>query len=394
VDFGTSTRAVSPGNLSGTPVQVHFDPASSTPIALVADKVIPPIPAAVETDTTKFIKFQSQILSKWWGQPIYLGAIVQLPVGYDTHPGVKYPIVYNQGHFQSGPSTGSGRGGPSTGSGRGGGGGRGGAQAAAPAGPAPRMITVSLQHPSPYYDDSYGVNSQNNGPYGDAIMQELVPAIESRFRVIREPWARMLTGGSTGGWIALAHQIFYPDFYGGAFASCPDSVDFRYHQIVNIYSDANAYWVDKGWMKIDRPDTRSLDGNVTSTMKDDENWSELVQGDHHDPAASGTSEAAQPGRARWLPSADLEQEDRQKSTRRSPRNSERTTTSQHRGDELTTLGPKIANKINICVGDATLPPEHGRPHVRHVHSQRGQSGMDRRNRLPADGAPLLGPARR
>src|SRR5579859_761629 len=92
----------------------------------------------------------------------------------------------------------------------------------------PRFIFVTLQHPSPYYDDSYGVNSANNGPFGDAIMQELIPAIETKFRVIRQPWARMLSGGSTGGWIALAHQVFYPDFYGGSFASCPDSVDFNY----------------------------------------------------------------------------------------------------------------------------------------------------------------------
>ena len=47
------------------------------------------------------------------------------------------------------------------------------------------MILVTLQHPSPYYDDSYGVNSANNGPYGDAIMQELIPAVETQFRVDR-----------------------------------------------------------------------------------------------------------------------------------------------------------------------------------------------------------------
>ena len=55
----------------------------------------------------------------------------------------------------------------------------------------------------------------------------------------------MLTGGSTGGWIALAHQVFYPDFYGGTFSLCPDGVDFRYHQIVNIYKDDNAYFIDR-----------------------------------------------------------------------------------------------------------------------------------------------------
>ena len=62
--------------------------------------------------------------------------------------------------------------------------------------------------------------------------------------------------------IALAHQILYPDFYGGAWASCPDAVDFRYHQIVNVYQDANAYWIDKGWTKVERPNQRRPDGNI------------------------------------------------------------------------------------------------------------------------------------
>jgi len=184
-------------------------------------------------------------------------------------------------------------------------------------------------------------------------MQELIPAIETKFRVIREPWARLLTGGSTGGWIALAHQIFYPDFYGGAFASCPDAVDFRYHQIVNVYADPNAYWVDKGWMKIDRPDTRSPDGNVTSTMKD-ENWFELVQGDRsrsggqwdiweatYSPVGADgypvpiwnkkTGEIDKKVADYWKQHYDL-------------RNIVET--------NWTTLGLKIANKINIYVGDA------------------------------------------
>lgn len=334
----------SPGNISGAPVQIHFDPASSAPITLTADQVIPPIPAAVDTDTTKFIKIQSQILSKWWGQPMYLGAIVTLPAGYDTHPDVKYPVVYNQGHFPRGPVAGAGRGGA-----RGG----GGAGAAAATGPEPRMITVQLQHPSPYYDDSYGVNSANNGPYGDAIMQELIPAVESKFRIIREPWARMLTGGSTGGWIAVAHQVFYPDFYGGTFASCPDAVDFRYHQIVNIYQDANAYWIDKGWTKVARPGERSPDGNVTYSMSD-ENWYELVQGDH---SRSGGQwdiwEAAYgPVGADGYPVPiwnkktgviDKKVADYWKQ-HYDLRNIVETNWS--------TLGPKIANKLNIYVGDA------------------------------------------
>jgi hypothetical protein len=335
----------SPGNLYGDPMQIHFDPSSAAPIRLVADKVIPPIQVPPDTESVKRIKIQSQILTKWWGQPIYLGATISLPKDYAAHPDVKYPIVYSEGHFSLNPPGGNGGGrGASTGAGQG---------TPADAGPSPRLIWVSLQHPSPYYDDSYGVNSENNGPYGDAIMQELIPAVESQLRVIREPWARILTGGSTGGWIALAHQIFYPDFYGGTFALCPDGVDFRYHQIVNVYDDANAYWVDRGWTKLERPDTRRPDGNVTSMMKD-ENWFELVQGDHSrsggqwdiwEATYSPVGPDGYPKRiwdkktgvidkdvaAYWKQHYDL-------------RNILET--------HWATLGPKVANKINVYVGDA------------------------------------------
>lgn len=256
----------SPGNLYGKPVKIHFDPHSGTPIHLVADQVIPPVKQPADTSYVKHIRIKSAILSRWWGHPIYFGATILLPRGYAEHPHTRYPIVYDEGHFTL----------------------------RAPMGfdyphygfhdywladGTPRMIVVTLQHPSPYYDDSYAVNSANNGPYGDAIHKELIPAIESRFRVIGKPWARILTGGSTGGWIAVALQVFHPTFYGGSFALCPDSLDFRYHQIVNIYKDKNAYYKQHGWVRVERPDTRETDGNITSMMKD-ENHYELAVGDH------------------------------------------------------------------------------------------------------------------
>jgi hypothetical protein len=254
----------SPGNILGDPRKVAFNPKSPTPIRLVATKTIPAIQPPADTAMVKRIRIRSAILTKWWGQPIYLGATVLLPKDYDKHPEVRYPVNYIHGHFSLRAPGGFGR------------------------DPAfdnlwlardtPRFLYVTLQHPSPYYDDSYGVNSENNGPYGDAIIQELIPAVERRFRAIGEPWARMLSGTSTGGWIAAAHLVFYPDFYGGSFASCPDSVDFSYHQIVDVYNDANAYFFDKGWLKVDRPNERRPDGNIQSMMKD-ENWYELVVGD-------------------------------------------------------------------------------------------------------------------
>ncbi len=259
----------SPGNIYGDPVTITWNPKSSTPVKLVADKVIPPVQVPADNESVKRIKLQSALLSKWWGHPIFLGATILLPRDYDKHPDVKYPVVYQHGHFSLrapggfGATTGNGAAFTSYWNADG----------------TPRVILVTLQHPSPYYDDSYGVNSENNGPYGDAIMQELLPAIETQFRVLRQPWARLLTGGSTGGWISLAHQVMYPDSYGGTWSLCPDGVDFRYHQIVDIYADSNAYWRKRGsWMSIDRPDSRRPDGNIQTMMKD-ENWFELAVGD-------------------------------------------------------------------------------------------------------------------
>ncbi len=126
---------------------------------------------------------------------------------------------------------------------------------------------MSIQHANPYYDDSYGVNSANVGPYGDAIVKELIPYVEKRFRWIGEPWSRALYGGSTGGWIALAQQIFYPDFFNGSWCSCPDPVDFRAYQQIDIYKDRNAYWADSEWKRVPRIDRRDTNGDVTATME-------------------------------------------------------------------------------------------------------------------------------
>jgi hypothetical protein len=324
----------SPGNLYGDPVRITFDPNDPKPIRLAADRAIPPIVVPADSGNVRRIRIQSSILTRWWGQPIYLGATVLLPKDYDRHPGVKYPVVYDEGHFSlRAPRVGS-----------------------TPywdADGTPRMIVVTLQHPSPYYDDSYGVNSANNGPYGDAIMQELIPAVESRFRVIGQPWARLLTGGSTGGWISLAKQVMYPDFYGGTWSLCPDAVDFRYHQIVNVYADTNAYWLDRGWMKLDRPTQRRPDGNILAMMKD-ENWFELAVGDHSRSGGQWDIWEATYGPV-GADGYPVRIWDKQTGV------IDHTVADywkQHYDlrhileTNWATLGPKVANKINVYVGDA------------------------------------------
>ena len=107
----------------------------------------------------------------------------------------------------------------------------------------PRVLLVEIQHPTPFYDDSYAVNSANNGPYGDAIMYELVPEIERRFRGIGQGWARFTYGGSTGGWEAMAVQMFYPDDVQRRVGRLPRSRSTSAHYtVVNIYEDENAYY--------------------------------------------------------------------------------------------------------------------------------------------------------
>jgi hypothetical protein len=105
------------------------------------------------------------------------------------------------------------------------------------------------------------------GPYGDAFTRELIPFLEEEFRMIPQGWARILAGGSTGGWEALAIQIFNPETFGGAWGWCPDPVDFHYYQIVNVYEDDNAYSWGGEWVRAERPNARRPDGNVVSTIR-------------------------------------------------------------------------------------------------------------------------------
>ena len=269
---------VSPGNLYSDVSKVTIDPAEKRTITLSCKNEIPPVVVPPDTEWVKRIKFRSKILTEFWGQPIYLGATVLLPKGYDEHPDVYYPVNYDQGHFSLRaphgfrPEEPASAGTPA----------RGGSEFYKYwiSDECQRMLAVTFQHPCPYYDDSYAVNSANVGPYGDAIMQELIPYIEEHFRIIREPYARVLSGGSTGGWESLALQIFQPDFFGGTWSACPDPVDFRYYELINIYKDENAYYREHSKIKTERPEARDTDGQPWYTIRDTYYY-EWTLGDKH-----------------------------------------------------------------------------------------------------------------
>jgi hypothetical protein len=260
-----------PGNAISAPTELTIDPLAGGSARLTIDQVIQPehpIPAGgtlqqgnyPETDRVKFVKIRSELLSGFWGKDMYIGANVLLPEGYDQST-QHYPVMYMQGHFPGGRAP---LGYSDEGQGRGR---SAGLSEYWRSSGSPKMIAVTFRDANPYYDTSYSVNSENLGPYGDAITQELVPYLESQFRMIPESWARIVAGGSTGGWEAIAMQVFQPDFWGGSWGWCPDPVDFNYFQIVNVYEDDNAYYTEHEWHRIERPNARSFDGNIRSTVR-------------------------------------------------------------------------------------------------------------------------------
>ena len=278
-----------PGNLYSKPAKIRIDPGLKNIIRIELTEIIPPIKEPEDTKYIKHIKIQSKLLTEFWGRPMFLGAHVLLPEGWDTHPNVKYPLAIFHGHFPND---------------------FGGFRTTPPdtglkpdyserfkisgynrivqqeaydfykkwTGPDfPRVLAIEIQHANPFYDDSYAVNSANIGPYGDAITYELIPEIEKRFRGIGQGWARFMYGGSTGGWEVLAAQTFYPDEYNGCYCACPDPIDFRAYTVVDIYKDKNAYWLESDFKKTPRPGLRNYLGHVSATLQE-MNYRELVLG--------------------------------------------------------------------------------------------------------------------
>ena len=282
----------SPGNLVSEVQRVHLDPAAGYTVKLSLSKVLPPVQVPADTKWVRQLKIQSDLLTKFWGHPMYLGATVLLPKDYDSHPNVYYPVVYVQGHFDLEAPTPDARthfateddtaldrrdherfGSMGIGTGY-------QFYQSWIAGNYPRVILVTFEHPTPYFDDSYAVNSANNGPYGDAIMNELIPAVEEHYRIIRKPYARMLTGGSTGGWESLALMAYHPKFFGGTWTMYPDPIDFRHYDLVNIYDDDNAFY-EPGheWVGPERYFQRRPTDQPLQTVKH-ESQLEAVLGSH------------------------------------------------------------------------------------------------------------------
>jgi len=281
---------LAPGNLYSTPQKITIS-GPGGPIPILLDQEIPPIPDPPDTPYIRHIRIQSRLLTQFWGRPMFLSANVLVPEGFDAHPEARYPLMIFEDHFNAD---------------------FGGFRTTPPdpdlkpdyserfhisgynriqeeeawkfykqwtAPNFPRYLVAQLNHANPYYDDSYAVNSANLGPYGDAIETELIPAMEKKFRAIGQGWARFVYGGSTGGWEAMAVQVFYPDHYNGAFIACPDPVDFRAYTTINLYKDKNAFYLEGAHTRLLQPAMRDYLGHTLATVEG-MNQYELALGSH------------------------------------------------------------------------------------------------------------------
>ena len=255
-----------PGNLYSDVVQIELTRHNATyPIALtnvVEERVF------TETDRVRLIETPSALLSDFRGRDVTLRAGVVLPEGYD--PARRYPAVYIVPGF-GGDHFGAFRWVD-----------RDDAWSAL----REDAVIVVLDPEGPNGHTLFA-DSANNGPVGQALVEELIPAIESSVSLIEAPTARLLRGHSSGGWSVIWLALTYPEVFGAAWSSAPDPVDFRAFQDIDIYADVSGYV--REWMIVDRwsrevdyyrveyiPSMRR-DGQMTLRVRD-ENWMEEVLG--------------------------------------------------------------------------------------------------------------------
>lgn len=281
----------SPGNAYSEVIPFRVDPSSRLQLSLNVDRVIEPSRPLREgevlqqgnfedTPWVKYVKIRSERLSEFWGRDMYIGANVLLPTGYEQNPEAVYPVLYMQGH-SSGltpvpwspeewfkPNY----------------------QANHPgvanqldgfydqwtSGQLSKLVIITFRDANPFFDTSYSVNSKNVGPYQDAIIEELIPYLEKNFRLVDEPWGRVLAGRSTGGWEAAAMMIFNPEFFAGSFPWAPDPVDFRKLMQINIYEYENAFYNQLEWISTPLPAQRETDGLVNYLVRDEQAYEEVV----------------------------------------------------------------------------------------------------------------------
>ncbi|HLN33456.1 MAG TPA: alpha/beta hydrolase [Gemmataceae bacterium] len=235
-DRGGKNFSAFDGNGYSKAVSLDLDSATSGPISLTIDQVYASSPFR-ESVRVKLVDIESKLLSEFNGRPTHLRAAVLLPKSYAAEQNKRYPIVYEIPGF----------------------GGTHAMAAFALTRGATDVAGVETLHvvldPSCRWGHSVFADSDNNGPCGKALIEELIPHIEKQFRALGRPSARFVAGHSSGGWSSLWLQVTYPDFFGGVWSTAPDPIDFRDFLRTNLYQPGANLFVDEAGKQ--RPLARS-----------------------------------------------------------------------------------------------------------------------------------------
>jgi S-formylglutathione hydrolase FrmB len=217
----------SPGNMYNKAVSVNFTKNISQSFHIVCNEVVQQDPFT-ETQYTKELKLPSALLTAFYKRPVSVNAALVLPKEYFTQPGRRFPVLYWISGFGGDYHSFSGQKDPSS--------------------PidTTSCIRVFLDGNCPGGHSVYA-NSDNNGPWGDALTSELIPWVEKNYRANS---ARLLTGHSSGGWTVLWLQTHYPKTFLACWSSSPDPVDFRSFQTIDLYSDKSMYYAKDSSLRL------------------------------------------------------------------------------------------------------------------------------------------------
>lgn len=226
-DLGGRSIAESPGNMYNKTVTVNITKDRSRQFNISCTEVVKN-PVFTETQFDKELKVPSALLTAFYKRPTTIDAAVLLPKEYFSQPNRKFPVLYWVSGYGGDYHSFSGRNIPSD--------------------PidTTACIRIFLDGNCPGGHCVYA-NSDNNGPWGDALTQELIPMVEKNYRTNA---ARLLTGHSSGGWTVLWLQTHYPKVFNACWSSSPDPVDFRSFQQIDLYSEKNLYYAKDSTMHL------------------------------------------------------------------------------------------------------------------------------------------------
>lgn len=264
------SRINSPLNIYSEVVEYTHYGTRDQSLSLALNQRLPAESLPEDTRFLKFVKMPSEKLSEFWDTDMYLRAGVILPNSYYANPLKQYPVIFNIGGYHARYHRAEDLYDNKA------------FQEYWLADDTPQMVIVFLDGEAPL-GDPYQIDSANNGPYGQATWQEFLPFLTKQFNLVDNGNSRFVTGCSTGGWVSLALQTYYPDLFNGAWSFSADGVDFRYFQLVDIYADENAFVNENGML---RPSFRAKDGEVIFTIKQ-EIMMENQMGRNHSFAYSG-----------------------------------------------------------------------------------------------------------